>query len=61
MRIILNKNLWQDWGLTKPVPTCHNGYMMRNINMRENLPNENQSHLDFKSKLNNEISEVIKI
>jgi len=58
MRIILNKNLWQDCGLTKPVRTCHNGSMMRNSEMRENLQNENHYHLDFKSKINNIYYEV---
>jgi hypothetical protein len=50
MIIILKKNLWL--GVDKSCPTCHNGYMMRNSEMRENLPNENQSHLDFESKIN---------
>jgi|TARA_B100000287_G_C20224071_1_gene619318 hypothetical protein len=51
MIIILNKNLWQKLGVDKTCSTCHNGSMMRNINIRENLPNENHYHLDFKSDL----------
>ena len=31
---------------------------MRNNEMRYNLPNENHSHLHFKSKLNNEICDI---
>jgi hypothetical protein len=64
MRIILNNYFAKsrkyrgDRPLTKPVLTCHNSYMMRNNEMRDNLPNENHSHLHFKSKLNNEICEV---
>jgi len=64
MRIILNNYLakssvYRGKGpLTKPVSTSYNGSMMRNLKMRENLPNENHYHLDFTSKLNNEICEV---
>ena len=50
MRIIIKKNLknlWQDWGLTKPVPTCHNGSMMRNRENERESSNENHYHLDI--------------
>jgi|TARA_B100001996_G_scaffold146971_1_gene111952 hypothetical protein len=57
MRIILNKNLWQKLGVDKTCPTCHNGSMMRNREMRDYLPNENHYHLDFKSN-SKKINEV---
>ena len=38
MRSIIKKNLWL--GVDKTCPTCHNGSMMRNSEMRENLENE---------------------
>tara|TARA_B100000614_G_C14482617_1_gene467341 strand:- start:323 stop:523 length:201 start_codon:yes stop_codon:yes gene_type:complete len=64
MRIILNNYFADaskyrgDRPLTKPVSTCHNSHMMRNNEMRDNLPNENHSHSHFKSDLINEICEV---
>ena len=56
MRSIIKKNLWLV--VDKTCPTCHNGSMMRNSEMRENLENENHYHLDFKSKINNIYYEV---
>ena len=59
MRIIIKKNLKNLWlGVDNTCPTCHNGSMMRNSEMRENFQNENHYHLDFKSKINNIYYEV---